>query len=215
MMEFVSCKDAVYSYLCPFPDLADRNQVDTSSYGSASPTHHPSSPLTTSLHDMNDRTTYAEVTWDNIGGASVYEHQNGFLDSHSSEEELDVINQDEKVEKRNWSQVSQSNGVHPESAGSSDEEIRDLLQPQPIRFSSSPPTGVPKLQYAATPPKLFLANVATTFTVSPRKRHRQTSVSDGTESETEAVIQRPCLDFEKMQVSCLRGYINRNIGGVC
>ena len=105
-------------------------------------------------------------------------------------------------EKRKWSQVSQRCSSCSDSSGSSDEEVRDLLSqtpPKPICFSSSPPKGVHKLTNQTLSPRLFLANVPAAVhvcSVSPRKRHRQTSTSDDSEA---TVMKRPCLDFDKMQ----------------
>ena len=133
------------------------------------------------------------------------------FDRHSSEEELSIINftnRELHSEKRKWSQANQCGSCN-ESSGSSDEEVRDLLSSpivmkpivmKPLNFSSSPPRGVQKLSRTLSP-KLFLANVAPTMrvcSVSPRKRHRQSSSTDVSDA---TVIQRPCLDFEKMQVS--------------
>ena len=125
------------------------------------------------------------------------------LDAQTSEDELTIINcnRDAVREKRKWSQVNRCNSCEDSSA-SSDDEVRDIfMEPTPLNFSSSPPKGVQKLTHTLSP-KVFLANISTKNVrlccVSPRKRHRQinsTDVSDAT------VIQRPCLDFEKMQVS--------------
>ena len=140
----------------------------------------------------------------------------------SSEEELTVINYinvNQSPEKRKWSQmicVESNNGKsnasykattntaeHGSSANSpasSDEEVKDVLfHSKPSNFSSSPPRGVQRLRRTISPRK-FLANVSATYTQScwksPRKRQRQASIGD-----LEAtVMQRPCLDLEKMQV---------------
>lgn len=126
------------------------------------------------------------------------------FDHHSSEDELAIINcgnHELHPEKRKWSQVNRCNSCD-DSSCSSDEELRDLLgEPKPLNFSSSPPKGVQKLSRTLSPP-LFLANLSPKSvrlcSVSPRKRHRQTNSSDVSDA---TVIQRPCLDFEKMQVS--------------
>ena len=146
------------------------------------------------------------------------------FDRHSSEEELSVINLPNRElhpEKRKWSQANGRCSSCYESSGSSDEEVRDLLysstkrngsigKPQPLVFSASPPRGVHKLTsrhhyHHSVSPRLFLANVSRHHhnhhhTVSPRKRHRQSLSRDVTEA-TAVMMQRPCLDFEKMQVS--------------
>lgn len=127
------------------------------------------------------------------------------FDHHSSEEELAIINCRNKElhpEKRKWSQMTRCSS-YSESSGSSDDEVRELLcRPQPVDFRSSPPRGVHKISRTMSP-KLFLANVTPVqiCTVSPRKRHRQTSSTDVSDAMT--VIQRPCLDFEKMQVGVI------------
>lgn len=152
---------------------------------------------------------------------------------HSSEEELAIINCSgngsgngtvtKQAEKRKWSQMQGggacSNGSAMigvrcgscnDSSGSSDDEVRDLLgQPKPLNFSSSPPKGVQRLSQATLSPKLFLANLSPSnvrlCSVSPRKRHRQGELTDST------VIQRPCLDFEKMQKTLFRKHIPHGI----
>ncbi|KAJ1519534.1 hypothetical protein ONE63_004814 [Megalurothrips usitatus] len=137
-------------------------------------------------------------------------------DHHSSEEELEVINctipQEPRQppprsqsastlpEKRKWSQVTRSVTplddspageilIPPSSGSSGDEEVQGLLAAMatPVRFRTSPPRDAHKPgQRSFSPPlKLFHLDV------SPRKRHRQ--------STRPHHIQRPCLDFEKMQ----------------
>ena len=139
-------------------------------------------------------------------------------DHHSSEEELEVINsscgqprpdrenrstpcrsQSATIvpEKRKWSQVSEGSSTtacrlvdSPATAvGSSDEEVQGLLAAMatPVKFRTSPPRDAHKPgQRSFSPPiKLFHLDV------SPRKRHRHTPRPHH--------IQRPCLDFEKMQ----------------
>ena len=134
------------------------------------------------------------------------------FDHHSSEDELAVINccktPELHPEKRKWSQMSRCGSCN-DSSGSSDEEVRDLLantgdggdgDGQPLNFSSSPPHNVQRLSRTMSP-KLFLANVSPALRVcsmSPRKRHRQSSSTDVSNATG---IQRPCLDFDKMQVS--------------
>lgn len=153
----------------------------------------------------------SEHNLDSISCTSDFEQTSWDFDRHSSEEELNTINKDGAAEKRKWSQVNRNSC---DSGGSSDDEVKDyMLQPQPVLFSSSPPKGVQKVINDTPPPssrKLFLAKVtpvtvkSVSSVVSPRKRHRQTSTSDSpTESEHDSVIQRPCLNFEKMQVSTL------------
>lgn len=74
------------------------------------------------------------------------------------------------------------------SSGSSDEEVQGLLA-TPVQFRTSPPRGAHRPGRSfSPPPKLF--HYATGQDSSPRKRHRHA---------TPHAIQRPCLDFEKMQ----------------
>lgn len=136
------------------------------------------------------------------------------FDHHSSEDELAIINcgnHELHPEKRKWSQVNRCNSCD-DSSCSSDEELRDLLsEPKPLNFSSSPPKGVQKLSRTLSPP-LFLANLSPKSvrlcSVSPRKRHRQTNSSDVSDA---TVIQRPCLDFEKMQKTLFRKHLPHGV----
>ncbi|XP_046663723.1 uncharacterized protein LOC124356643 isoform X2 [Homalodisca vitripennis] len=139
-------------------------------------------------------------------------------DHHSSEEELEVINStphhsQEIVrsrsastvpEKRKWSQVTPEvvcvtatarrtvaasvSLPRCELSSSSDEEVQGLLATMsaPVQFCTSPPRHAhrPGHRSLSPPPKLF--HYVPSPAASPRKRHRNT-------------IQRPCLDFEKMQ----------------
>lgn len=63
------------------------------------------------------------------------------------------------------------------------------------------------------PSKLHINKVTpiSVMTVSPRKRHRQTTTSDSPPftadlAESATVIRRPCLDFEKMQVRIFKRF---------
>lgn len=98
------------------------------------------------------------------------------FDHHSSEEELEVINSGSQPEKRKW-----VGGT----ADDYDDEL-GLLVCCPVQFRTSPPAHAHKpgkcLRQANIPPHELCS-------VSPRKRHRRTPTA----------IQRPCLDFEKMQ----------------
>lgn len=85
-----------------------------------------------------------------------------------------------------------------QSSGSSDEEVQGLLAAMatPVQFRTSPPLDAHKPgRSQSPPPKLFHyggnASAAAALEVSPRKRHRHTPRAHH--------IQRPCLDFEKMQ----------------
>lgn len=169
-------------------------------------------------------------------------------DPHSSEEELEVINNPRDLrppcplratsvclpEKRKWSQISadsrtldfspenEENMSHygnlsprrmevispcspftvkhyPEDSiilehsGSSDDEVHNLLASMatPVQFRTSPPLealkpgGRPSKGRSLSPPQKVIH-----YEVSPRKRSRHMRHTH---------VQRPCLDFEKMQ----------------
>ncbi|GAB1600239.1 homeobox protein 13-like [Argonauta hians] len=100
-----------------------------------------------------------------------------------------------------------------DSAGSSDEEVKEfMLDPKPILFSSTPPSGIQKVMRSSSanflvpngPPLSICA-------ISPRKRHRLSSSSDSLDLENISVIQRPCLDFEKMQKTLMRKHTSHNV----
>jgi hypothetical protein len=84
-----------------------------------------------------------------------------------------------------------------QSSGSSDEEVQGLLaMATPVQFRTSPPLDAHKPGRSLSPPsKLFHygrhPSTAAALEVSPRKKHRHTPRPHH--------IQRPCLDFEKMQ----------------
>ena len=127
-------------------------------------------------------------------------YANKFVERPSSEEELAIIN-GHPAEKRKWSQVTRCGSCSDDSC-SSDDEVRDLLSasPKPLTFSAAPPRGIRRMT-KTMPPNVFLSRMSPSVqicSVSPRKRHRQTYGSDVSEA---TVMQRPCLDFEKMQVS--------------
>jgi len=127
-------------------------------------------------------------------------YANKFVERPSSEEELAIIN-GHPAEKRKWSQVTRCGSCSDDSC-SSDDEVRDLLSasPKPLTFSAAPPRGIRRMTQTM-PPNVFLSRMSPSVqicSVSPRKRHRQTYGSDVSEA---TVMQRPCLDFEKMQVS--------------
>lgn len=120
-------------------------------------------------------------------------------------------------EERSSSNSSSNIGADFNSA-SSDDEVQSLVgaehSPLPLQFRTSPPQGAHRpMRSLSPPPKLFLAeefvpaNAITTClqlqqhgalsvangnaASSPRKRHRH--------AQRAHKIQRPCLDFEKMQ----------------
>lgn len=90
--------------------------------------------------------------------------------------------------------------IHLEHSGSSDDEVHHLLASMatPVRFRTSPPleavkpggraVGNGQLRSLSPPAKLVH------YEVSPRKRSRHTR---------HTTLQRPCLDFEKMQQVCI------------
>ncbi|XP_067120042.1 uncharacterized protein [Centruroides vittatus] len=141
------------------------------------------------------------------------------FDHHSSEEELEVINSAsvhqqrncQYPEKRKWSQANRlSLG---ENSCSSDDELRDLMCiSAPVEFRSSPPANVHKPSHSQSPPpKVFHSSAANIppielCSVSPRKRHRRTPTAT-----SGANVQRPCLDFEKMQQKLVKRHIH-NLG---
>ena len=148
------------------------------------------------------------------------------MERHSSEEELCELSSGDAAAAAllNGRERVLSSG------GSSDEEVRDLLAAShPVTFTSSPPLFIQRIVQARTSPlqpatataaATAAATVAATpsstsssssqvyhvtsvcgtgaAAASPRKRHRQPSTSDDSEA---TVIQRPCLDFYKMQGS--------------
>eukprot|EP00106_Octopus_bimaculoides_P007310 XP_014774752.1 PREDICTED: mediator of RNA polymerase II transcription subunit 15-like [Octopus bimaculoides] len=136
------------------------------------------------------------------------------VDQHSSEEELECINQENShPEKRKWSQSNANSCCFTDSAGSSDEEVKEfMLDPKPILFSSAPPSGIQKVMRSSSanflvpngPPLSICA-------ISPRKRHRLNSSSDSLDLENISVIQRPCLDFEKMQKTLMRKHTSHSV----
>ena len=145
----------------------------------------------TKTHEISDH------NFDTVSCTSDYERQSLDFDRHSSEDELGSINKENVAEKRKWSHAG------CDSASSSDEEVKELLfNPQPVLLSSSPPKGVLKIYTQNASPRQVLARMTpvSVSAVSPRKRHRRSATSDSqSDSEGESVIQRPCLDFEKMQ----------------
>lgn len=147
----------------------------------------------TKTHEISDH------NFDTVSCTSDYERQSLDFDRHSSEDELGSINKENVAEKRKWSQAG------CDSSSSSDEEVKELLfNPQPVLLSASPPKGVLKIYTQNASPRQVLARMTPVHlpvsAVSPRKRHRKSTTSDSpSDSEEETGIQRPCLDFEKMQ----------------
>ncbi|KAL3872606.1 hypothetical protein ACJMK2_035821 [Sinanodonta woodiana] len=181
--------------------FGEKSPYDTCGSGSTSAVCSSSSPVGRH-HSGQDSGVMQEISdqnYDSLSCTSDYERQSLDFERHSSEEELAVINKENVAEKRKWSQT-QCSGCGGDSAGSSDDEVKEfLLNPQPVLLSSSPPKGIKKISSHSPAPKLLLARVTplSVSSVSPRKRHRQTTTSDSLSDSS--VIQRPCLDFEKMQ----------------
>lgn len=195
--------------------------------GSSAPSDRASSTLET-ITDTDDRSTeerqqLSAASKTDVESPSLEPALDSALpsdsdhnfDHHSSEEELEVINcasaaslrernshhHPQYAEKRKWSQANNRLSFGENSA-SSDEEVRDLMcVSAPVEFRSSPPANVPKPSRSLSPPpKLFHASVANIpphelCSVSPRKRHRRTLLTTNSTNN----VQRPCLDFEKMQ----------------
>lgn len=129
-------------------------------------------------------------------------------DQHSSEEELEVINGNSPCrEKRKWCQVTRSSGVsRGDSSCSSDDELHVLsATPTPLQFRSSPPADAHRPGSQSPPAKLFHPSSQGTQGSSPRKRHRHAPRAHH--------IQRPCLDFEKMQQLKTRAVTTWRHGG--
>nr|XP_023022518.1 uncharacterized protein LOC111510804 isoform X1 [Leptinotarsa decemlineata] len=166
-------------------------------------------------------------------------------DAHSSEEELEVINSNRRIEstprplrtasvclaeKRKWSQVGDvqsrsryspeneenmshfgnlspqsscspnlkccgEDGVHIDHSGSSDDEVHHLLNPRatPVQFSTSPPLE------AVKPERRSVVNKGRTTSPPTKILHYEMSPRKRTRHMRHAHIQRPYLDFEKMQ----------------
>lgn len=165
-------------------------------------------------------------------------------DPHSSEEELEVINSNSKVErpprplraasvclaeKRKWSQIGDTcsrrytpeneenmshygnlspsspcsqylkcygeDGVHIEHSGSSDDEVHHLLATRttPVQFRTSPPLE------AVKPERRSIIHKGRSMSPPPKLLHYEVSPRKRTKHMRHTHIQRPYLDFEKMQ----------------
>ncbi|GBM81331.1 hypothetical protein AVEN_47417-1 [Araneus ventricosus] len=152
---------------------APHQQVTTSDEGGGG--QAPSPPRHRPHHPHRRRTTSNRSPDAAALDSALPSDSDHNFDHHSSEEELEVINSlHHHPEKRKW------NG----GGGSADEDDEFLCCP--VEFRTSPPAHVHKpskcLRQAHIPPHELCS-------VSPRKRHRRTPTA----------IQRPCLDFEKMQ----------------
>ncbi|XP_045186999.2 uncharacterized protein LOC123544911 [Mercenaria mercenaria] len=168
-------------------DLTNKNKENTTDDSSGDKSG-------TKTHEIS------EHNFDTVSCTSDYERQSLDFDRHSSEDELVTINKENVAEKRKWSQVHCSGCCD----SSSDDEVKEfLLNPQPVLLSSTPPKGVQRVKvYTRFPSqRQVLARMApiTVTSVSPRKRHRHATSENVYETESGALTQRPCLDFEKMQ----------------
>lgn len=190
---------------------SDDNFDDENPYGSNTSLNSLGKPKNNnnnsrSLNDSDSNLTgiktheISEHNFDTVSCTSDYERQSLDFERHSSEDELVTINKENVREKRKWSQVNCSNGCD----SSSDDEVKEfLLSPQPVLLSSDPPKGVHRVKvYTRLPSqRQVLARMTpiTVTSVSPRKRHRKSTSENVYETESGALTQRPCLDFEKMQ----------------
>ncbi|XP_022186375.1 uncharacterized protein LOC111045307 [Nilaparvata lugens] len=98
-----------------------------------------------------------------------------------------------------------------EQGGSSDEEVQGLLATTPVQFRTSPPRGThrPHRTLAPHPSPSPLLPLQQHDSSSPRKRHRQAPAN----ARHPHAIQRPCLDFEKMQQLKARAVTGWRPGG--
>lgn len=208
--------------------MDERNQHDTSSYGSLSPpligdsdTHwadnHPEEPEVSSITSLSFTSTRDTGTTTGMSLCDLTNlTQTWDTDRHSSEDELININNgvisagnenDPLISERGV--VGSSSGLRIcDSAGSSDDEVREfMLQPQPVMFACSPPPDARRIYHSSIPrsPALITEVISPLNIVSPRKRHRQTSTADlFDEDDAGLSIRRPCLDFEKMQKTIVK-----------
>ena len=145
-------------------------------------------------HEISDH------NFDTLSCTSDYSRHSLDFDGHSSEDELESIT--EETIGHGKLELPFHLGGCP-SSSSTDEEVKDLLlNPQPVLLRTSPPKGVLKIYTENETAQNMLIRVVTPIlnTVSSRKRPRPYPTSDPQpDSEGETVIQRPCLDFEKMQ----------------
>ncbi|VVC34129.1 Hypothetical protein CINCED_3A021861 [Cinara cedri] len=102
---------------------------------------------------------------------------------------------------RSASEAGCGNTIAINWSGSSDDEVQGLMstRPTPLKFCASPPSHVhkPGQCTVSSSPPLKLVHLSPRQSVSlpntsPRKRHR-------TRHHLTRNVQRPCLDFEKMQ----------------
>ena len=138
--------------------------------------------------------------------------------SHSSEEELEEINKIMKPALVN-SANSSKNILIPHSSSSSGSSVSPPppIPTTPVEFSTTPPNHVHKPRRLTSPPPLVIRRSQTpTEVVLPSFKEFTRSQSqhlDDRRSERRAIgskkrykqsrihhLQRPCLDFEKMQL---------------
>ena len=137
--------------------------------------------------------------------------------SHSSEEELEEINKIMKPALVNAN--SSKNILIPHSSSSSGSSVSPPppMPTTPVEFSTTPPNHVHKPRRSTSPPPLVIRRSQTpTEVVLPSFKEFTRSQSqhlDDRRSERRAIgskkrykqsrihhLQRPCLDFEKMQL---------------
>ena len=137
--------------------------------------------------------------------------------SHSSEEELEEINKIMKPALVNAN--SSKNILIPHSSSSSGSSVSPPppIPTTPVEFSTTPPNHVHKPRRSTSPPPLVIRRSQTpTEVVLPSFKEFTRSQSqhlDDRRSERRAIgskkrykqsrihhLQRPCLDFEKMQL---------------
>ena len=135
--------------------------------------------------------------------------------SHSSEEELEEINKIMKPTLASLNSNSCKNNLIPNSSSSSPPPIPTT----PVEFSTTPPNHVHKPRRSTSPPPLVIRRSQTPTpheVVLPSFKEFTRSQSqhlDDRRSERRAIgskkrykqsrihhLQRPCLDFEKMQL---------------
>eukprot|EP00093_Oithona_nana_P005988 05988.XXX_183217_174169_1 [CDS] Oithona nana genome sequencing. len=148
--------------------------------------------------------------------------------SHSSEEELEEINKIMKPTLASLNSNSCKNNLIPNSSSSSPPPIPTT----PVEFSTTPPNHVHKPRRSTSPPPLVIRRSQTPTpheVVLPSFKEFTRSQSqhlDDRRSERRAIgskkrykqsrihhLQRPCLDFEKMQLLKTRAITSWRHGG--
>lgn len=142
--------------------------------------------------------------WSEMGGGDSYSRRYSPENEENMSHYSNLSPSSPTTCTKRYSSASSNEAVHVEHSGSSDEEVHGLLIgiSTPVQFRTSPPLEALKLcgrtpnsttQKSSNPPAKLLH-----YEVSPRKRSRHTRQTH---------IQRPYLDFEKMQqVLCASFY---------